>query len=77
VVRDLLCLLHSAHSPSIQVAGRLLLHTPQELLVEKAFIEMDSDADGRVTEAEFVRACQAHREFTKMLTLSLIDVFTV
>ena len=29
--------------------------------MEKAFIEMDSDADGTVTEAEFVKACLNNR----------------
>ena len=29
--------------------------------MEKAFIEMDSDEDGCVTEAEFVKACLNNR----------------
>ena len=48
----------------------------QELVVEKAFIEMDADSDGRVTEEEFVRACVGHKKFSKMLALKLIDLFT-
>ena len=47
----------------------------QDLVVEKAFIEMDSDGDGLVTCEEFVAACLAHKKFSTMLTLKLIRVF--
>ena len=47
----------------------------QELLVEKAFIEMDKNDDGRVTLEEFVAACLGEKKFSKMLTVKLIDVF--
>ena len=39
--------------------------------MEKAFIEMDSDEDGCVTEAEFVKACLNNR-FAPMLHYELV-----
>ena len=47
----------------------------QELLVEKAFIEMDKNDDGKVTLDEFVDACLGEKKFSRMLTVKLIDVF--
>ena len=47
----------------------------QELLAEKAFIEMDSDSDGKVTQEEFIKAILSEKEFSTMLTLRIIDVF--
>ena len=47
----------------------------QELLVEKAFIEMYRNDDGKVTMEEFVAACLGEKKFSKMLTVKLIDVF--
>ena len=40
-------------------------------MVEKAFIEMDSDEDGCVTEAEFVKACLSNR-FVQAFAIPLI-----
>ena len=39
--------------------------------MEKAFIEMDSDKDGCVTEAEFVKACLSNR-FVQAFAIPLI-----
>ena len=47
----------------------------QDLLVEKAFIEMDINDDGKVTKEEFVGACLANKRFSRMLTLKLINIF--
>ena len=47
----------------------------QELLAEKAFIEMDSNEDGKVTLEEFIKACLSQKKFSTMLTLKIIDVF--
>ena len=47
----------------------------QDLLVEKAFIEMDINADGKVTSEEFIKACLSQKKFSTMLTLKLIKVF--
>ena len=47
----------------------------QELMAEKAFIEMDSNEDGKVTLEEFVKACLSQKKFSTMLTLKIIEVF--
>merc|ERR1719320_496564 len=47
----------------------------QELLAEKAFIEMDSNEEGKVTLEEFIKACLSQKKFSTMLTLKIIDVF--
>ena len=44
--------------------------------MEKAFIEMDSDADGTVTEAEFVKACLSNR-FCAYLFISCVVIFPI
>ena len=43
--------------------------------MEKAFIEMDKNDDGKVTLREFIEACLGEKKFSKMLTVKLIDVF--
>ena len=47
----------------------------QEVLATKAFQEMDTNGDGRVTEEEFIKACLNHETISKMLALKVIDVF--
>ena len=62
----------------------------QDLLLDKAFIEMDRDEDGGVTlvsishtgrclclssQEEFTAACLGEKRFSKMLTVKLIDIF--
>ena len=62
----------------------------QDLLLDKAFIEMDKDEDGGVTlvsisrtgrclcltlQEEFVAACLGEKRFSRMLTVKLIDIF--
>ena len=44
--------------------------------MEKAFIEMDSDADGTVTEAEFVKACLSNR-FCAYLFINRVVIFPI
>jgi len=50
-------------------------HASQEALADKAFKEMDTDSDGRVTQEEFVKACLNQETISKMLALKVIDVF--
>lgn len=47
----------------------------QELMAEKAFIEMDSNEDGKITFDEFLNACMSQKKFSTMLTLKIIEVF--
>ena len=66
VVKDLYLLLESHQQLDSSI---------QDLLVEKAFIEMDIDADGKVTSDEFIKACLSQKKFSTMLTVKLIKVF--
>ena len=44
-------------------------------IAKSAFAEMDENQDGKVSCDEFVKACMERDEFTKMLTLKIIDIF--
>ena len=47
----------------------------KEFVTKTAFAEMDEDGDGKVSQEEFIKACMDKDEFTKMLTLKIIDIF--
>merc|ERR1711881_630781 len=47
----------------------------KDLVSKSAFAEMDKDQDGKVTTAEFIKACLGQEEFSKMLALKVIDIF--
>lgn len=47
----------------------------KEDIAEEAFKEMDINADGKVSEEEFVNAIMNQQKFSKMLALNIIDVF--
>ena len=45
------------------------------MITATAFAEMDKDEDGKVTTEEFIAACMAQEEFSKMLALKVIKIF--
>merc|ERR1711915_1010320 len=47
----------------------------KEMIAKSAFAEMDKDKDGKVTLDEFINACMGQEEFSRMLTLKLLDIF--
>merc|ERR1711942_254272 len=47
----------------------------KELIAKNAFAEMDKDADGKITTAEFITACLSQEQISKMLALKVIDIF--
>jgi len=47
----------------------------QDLISKSAFSEMDKDADGKITQEEFIAACLGQEQFSKMLALKIIDIF--
>merc|ERR1719466_457111 len=47
----------------------------KDLIAKTAFAEMDKDEDGKVTSEEFITACLNQEEFSKMLTIKVLDIF--
>jgi len=47
----------------------------KELIASTAFKEMDTDGDGEVTQQEFVRAVLGQEQFSKMLTMEVMNIF--
>jgi len=47
----------------------------KDLIAKSAFAEMDTDEDGKVTTEEFITACLNQEEFSKMLTIKVLDIF--
>ena len=47
----------------------------KDFITKTAFAEMDENQDGKITSEEFIKACMEKDEFTKMLTLKIIDIF--
>merc|ERR1719153_2255768 len=47
----------------------------KDLIAKSAFAEMDKDEDGKVTTEEFITACLNQEEFSKMLTIKVLDIF--
>ena len=43
--------------------------------LKSAFAEMDKDEDGKVTVDEFLKACQAEEDFSKLLSTTAIEIF--
>lgn len=46
-----------------------------ELIKSSVFTEMDSDRDGLVTKEEFITACLAEQDFSKLLSSAALDIF--
>ena len=46
-----------------------------ELIKSSVFTEMDSDRDGLVTKEEFITACLAEQDFSKLLSSTALDIF--
>ena len=44
-------------------------------MAKSAFAEMDKDEDGKVTVKEFVTACLAEQDFSKLLSNAAIEIF--
>jgi len=46
-----------------------------EMIATTTLTEMDENGDGRITLEEYIKACLEKEEFSKMLTLKIIDIF--
>ena len=46
-----------------------------EMIATTTLAEMDEDGDGRITLDEYIKACLEKEEFSKMLTMKIIDIF--
>jgi len=67
LVADLFGLIQIQHKDQNQVS--------KENIADKAFAEMDEDKDGKVTSEEFVKAVLGQEQFSKMLTLEIMNIF--
>ena len=47
----------------------------EETIIKSTFAEMDRDADGLITEEEFVSACLRHSTITDLLTGQIVKMF--
>merc|ERR1712126_664520 len=47
----------------------------EALIAQSVFTEMDTDGDGRITMDEFIVACLAQEELSKMLAMKVMDIF--
>ena len=48
----------------------------KDFIAKTAFAEMDENQDGKITSEEFIKACLAKEEFTLLLTMKIVDIFT-
>ena len=46
-----------------------------DLIAKSAFAEMDKDEDGKVSLQEFLTACQAEKDFSKLLSSTALNIF--
>merc|ERR1712126_708201 len=47
----------------------------EALIAQSVFTEMDTDGDGKITMQEFIAACLAKEELSKMLASKVMDIF--
>ena len=48
----------------------------EKIIAATAFAETDTNKDGVITLEEFTKACLAKEEFTLLLTMKIVDIFT-
>ena len=46
-----------------------------EMIATTTLAEMDENGDGRITMDEYIKACLEKEEFSKMLTMKIIEIF--
>ena len=46
-----------------------------EMIATTTLAEMDNNEDGKISLEEYIKACLEKEEFTRMLTLKIIDIF--
>ena len=46
-----------------------------KMIATTTLAEMDNNEDGKISLEEYIKACLGNKEFTRMLTLKIIDVF--
>jgi len=46
-----------------------------EIISTTTLAEMDDNEDGKISLDEYIKACLGKEEFTRMLTLKIIDIF--
>ena len=46
-----------------------------DMIAATTLAEMDENGDGKITLDEYIKACLENEEFSKMLTMKIIDIF--
>ena len=46
-----------------------------DMIASTTLAEMDENGDGKITLDEYIKACLGKEEFSKMLTMKIIDIF--
>lgn len=52
-----------------------LLKATDDMIATTTLAEMDDDSDGKISLDEYIKACMEKEQFTRMLTLKVIDIF--
>ena len=47
----------------------------EDMIATTTLAEMDENCDGKITLDEYIKACLDNEEFSKMLTMKIIDIF--
>ena len=52
-----------------------LVKATDDMIATTTLAEMDDDSDGKISLEEYIKACMEKEQFTRMLTLKVIDIF--
>ena len=57
------------------IASENIDQATDDMIATTTLAEADDDGDGKISLDEYIKACMEREEFTKMLTLKIIDIF--
>ena len=59
----------------ISICLNRMLQATEEMIATYCMNEMDTNGDGKIKLEEYIKACLDKDEFSKRLTLKIIDIF--